>query len=128
MTYDNDIVSASRDFVRRKQQQRNDLLEKRYAVATRDFQQIVEMIINDFNPLRIYQWGSLLNKKHFSEISDIDIAIEGLVDPQKFFNLFSKAMDMTDLPLDIVQLEFIHELQKKTILENGKLIYERNQP
>jgi predicted nucleotidyltransferase len=128
MTYDNYIVSASRDFVRRKQQQRNDLLEKRYAVATRDFQQIVEMIINDFNPLRIYQWGSLLNKKHFSEISDIDIAIEGLVDPQKFFNLFSKAMDMTDLPLDIVQLEFIHELQKKTILENGKLIYERNQP
>lgn len=90
MTYDNDIVSASRDFVRRKQQQRNDLLEKRYAVATRDFQQIVEMIINDFNPLRIYQWGSLLNKKHFSEISDIDIAIEGLVDPQKFFNLFQK--------------------------------------
>ncbi len=128
MTNDNDIVSASRDFVRRKQQQRNELLEKRYAVATRDFQQIVEMIINDFNPLRIYQWGSLLNKKHFSEISDIDIAIEGLVDPQKFFNLLSKAMDMTDLPLDIVQLEFIHELQKKTILENGKLIYERNQP
>lgn len=128
MTYDNDIVSASRDFVRRKQQQRNELLEKRYAFATRDFQQIVEMIISNFNPLRIYQWGSLLNEKHFSEISDIDIAIEGLVDPQNFFNLLSKAMEMTDLPLDIVQLEFIHELHKKTILENGKLIYERNQP
>lgn len=35
-------------------------------------------------------------------------------------------MNMTDLPLDIVQIEFIHELHKQTIIENGKLIYERD--
>lgn len=128
MTPDKNIVNASRDFIRKKQQQRNELLEKRFAIATQDFQKIVEMIISEFSPKRIYQWGSLLNKKHFSEISDIDIAIEGLHDPQVFFNLLSKAMKMTDLPLDIVRMEFIHELHKQTIIENGKLIYERNQP
>lgn len=118
MTYDKNIVKASCDFAHRKHQQRNKLLEKRYAVATRDFQQIFEMIISDFNPLTFYQWGSLLNKKHFSEISDTDIAIKGLDVPLKFSNFLSKAMEMNDLTLDILQIEFIHELHKITFLKS----------
>lgn len=36
------------------------------------------MIIEHFNPVRIYQWGSLLDKKMFTDYSDIDIALEGI--------------------------------------------------
>ena len=30
------------------------------------------------NPRRIYQWGSLVETGHFTELSDIDIALEGI--------------------------------------------------
>jgi hypothetical protein len=36
------------------------------------------MIIERFNPEYIYQWGSLLDKKMFTDYSDIDIALEGI--------------------------------------------------
>lgn len=51
---------------------------------------------------------------------------ERLRDTQTLFNLLSKAKSISDLPLIIVQIEFIHELHKQTIVENGKLIYERD--
>ena len=35
-------------------------------------------IVERFAPSRVWQWGSLLDRYSFSEISDIDIAIEGL--------------------------------------------------
>jgi len=40
------------------------------------------MIVREYKPLRIYQWGSLLEDRHFSEISDIDIAVEGITDAE----------------------------------------------
>ena len=38
----------------------------------------VPMIRRQFNPLCIYQWGSLLHKEMFADHSDIDIALEGM--------------------------------------------------
>jgi hypothetical protein len=50
-----------------------------------DFERIVRHIAAVSDPLRIYQWGSLLERAHFSEISDIDIAVEGLRGPEEYF-------------------------------------------
>ena len=64
-------------------------------------------------PVRIYQWGSLLRREPFSEISDIDLAVEGLDDSGSFFILLSEADEMSDL------------LHAESIVKKGKLIYER---
>ncbi len=84
------------------------------------------MIVNKYNPKKIYQWGSLLSKDKFSEISDIDIAVEGLPDAQTYFDLLADAEKLTSFPLDIVEMESIHELHKRMIIQKGVLIYERN--
>ncbi len=119
-------IEAARDYQKQKQQHRQAGLDKRYEQALNDFRKITAIIIEKYNPKRIYQWGSLLNKQRFSEISDIDIAVEGLPDAQSFFKLLSDVANISDLPLDIVEMEHIHKLHREMILKRGVLIYERD--
>lgn len=93
--------------------------------ARRDFEAISGMIIEKYKPAAIYQWGSLLRENHFSEISDIDIAVEGITSPEDFFSLLGEAMQMTEFPLDIVQMEKIEPEFRSQILKRGRVVYER---
>lgn len=49
------------------------------------------MIIEKYSPLKIMQWGSLLNRDLFTEISDIDIAVEGIASAEQYFKLLKDA-------------------------------------
>jgi predicted nucleotidyltransferase len=90
--------------------------------AYQDAQSIVEMIIQKYKPKQIIQWGSILEPAHFSEISDIDLAVVGL-DPIVFMRLLADAEAMTSFPLDIVQFESLHPSFQKIILMKGQVIY-----
>jgi aryl carrier-like protein len=52
------------------------------------------MIIQNYHPKQIIQWGSLLESRHFSEASDIDLAVVGL-DSLSFMRLLADAENMT---------------------------------
>lgn len=119
-------MEAARAFQQKKREKRKLLLDQKYQVAQTDFQRIVRLIIEKYQPRRIYQWGSLLHKENFSEISDIDIAIEGLNSAEKFFQLLDEAGELTSFPIDIVEVEHIHELQREMIKKTGRLIYEKD--
>ena len=80
------------------------------------------------NPRRIYQWGSLLNRDRFSEISDLDIAVEGLNGPAEFFRILGIAMNGTTLPVDIVELEKVPADVAERIRKQGALVHERRDP
>ena len=95
--------------------------------ASRDSAAIIDMIIKDFNPLRIYQWGSVLHPEQFDENSDIDIAIEGLDSTEAWFAMTGKAMDMTSFSVDIVDINTVHPLDADSIRKRGKIVYERKQ-
>lgn len=123
-TADRDIHTL-RSFIQLKRQEQNRKLKELREQAERDFSKILTLIINEFNPRRIYQWGSLLEGNHFQEISDIDIAIEGITDPKTFFSLYRKAQALTSFPLHIVQIETIHPEYANNIKQKGKLLYER---
>jgi len=114
-----------RDFLAEKERRRRDQLRRRWDMARSDFDAIVEHIIRTFNPLRVYQWGSLLDVRTFSEISDIDIALEGLSGPEEYFAILGDAMFMTSFPLDIIELDRIDRETADDIRTRGKLIYER---
>ena len=91
-------------------------------MAQRDAENIIAMIIQKYHPQQIIQWGSLLEPKHFSEASDIDLAIVGL-DALSFMRLLSDAEVMTEFPLDLIQFEQIHPSFQRIILMKGKIIY-----
>ncbi len=80
------------------------------------------MIIEKYQPTQIIQWGSLLQPQHFSEASDIDLAVVGL-DAIAFMQLLADAEEMTQFPLDLIQWENIHPSFQKIILMKGKIIY-----
>ena len=100
-------------------------MEQLYKSACRDFTDICKIIIEKYNPTALWQWGSLLDQKHFSEISDIDIALEGVVETAVFFQILRDTERMTSFPLDIIQLEAVEPVFAAKIKQNGKVIYER---
>jgi len=118
--YDKAAANLKQRFDRRSAHRRELFIK-----ATTDCAAIVNMIIEQYNPRRIYQWGSLLHAEQFDENSDIDIAVEGIESAESWFSLTGKAMDMTGFPLDIVQIEHVNPIDRASIIENGRLVYER---
>ncbi len=86
---------------------------------------MVALIARNYNPRRIYQWGSLLRPGAFKPYSDIDIAIEGVTDAERFFGLLGEVQTLSRFPLDIVQLEKIAPEYADDIRRHGKIVYER---
>ena len=118
-------LDAVRGFLRNKELVRSRLLDDRFMQASADFKRISGMIVEKFQPVRIYQWGSLLDRGRFSEISDIDIAVEGLRGPQEYFSLLGDALPLTDFPHDIVEIEKVGADNARYIREYGRIVYER---
>ena len=83
------------------------------------------MIVRDYSPKRIYQWGSLLNKKNFREYSDIDIAVDGVDTPEEFFEMYGKAEKLTDFSLDLIDINKIEPTFAEIIKMKGKAVYEK---
>jgi predicted nucleotidyltransferase len=114
-----------KQFLQRKlQQERADNLQ-RWEIAKQDFEAIVAMVIQKYNPCRIYQWGSVLNRDDFCEISDIDLAVEGIDGAEQFFAMYGEAMEMTSFSVDLVEIDKIEPEFAEIIKLKGKLIYER---
>ena len=111
--------------LKRKSAKRSRALQERLSEARRDLDRIVRHIAETYQPRRIYQWGSLVDGKHFSERSDIDIALEGITDAATFFSILADAESMTRFPVDIVQMETIHPAYAESIRARGRVIYEQ---
>lgn len=116
-----------REFVKQKEKHRQERLDSRYVQACEDFEKMVSFIIRKYNPKRIYQWGSLLNREGFSEISDIDIAVEGMRSYEEFSRMYGDIEPMSSLSVDLVEIEKIHPFHAESIREKGKLVYERTE-
>ena len=98
-------------------------VRERYLVA---LDALVAKLEQDYCVLAAVLYGSLARGEAW-EKSDIDIALQGLPSAKVYFDLFGDAMDMTTFPLDIVEIEKIEPEYRESIIENGKLIYERKQ-
>lgn len=114
-----------RSFVRGRRIRRSLDLEARLDAARRDCGEIVSMIIHEHKPLKIYQWGSLINGRHFFERSDIDIALEGITDPAELSEIRGSAEKLTRYPLDIVAIEHVPPAYAEHVRRRGKVAYAR---
>ena len=119
-------IQEARRFLQRREQRRQDALEVRYRQAWIDFRRIVELLVHHYRPARVYQWGSLLDRHHFCEWSDIDLAIEGIDSAERFFALCGEADGLTALPLDLVEMERIEPEFADIIRLKGILVYDRD--
>jgi len=118
-------IDQARVFLQEKQSSRKLALDKCYGRAVDDFNRMTAVIIEKYNPLRIWQWGSLLNRQHFSEISDIDMALEGLRSIDEYMAILAELTAMTVFPVDVVEMERIGIENANHIRKFGRMIYER---
>jgi len=122
------IPSRHKELARQKLLEREEHARREDAKlarrAARDAEAIIGLIASRYHPRRIYQWGSLLRPGAFRSYSDIDVAIEGIVEAERFFALLGEVEKLTRFPLDIVQLEKIESEYADDIRRNGKLVYE----
>ena len=112
-------------FLREKQSRRRRRLEERLQRAQADAGRIIEYLGRTYSPVRIYQWGSLVDTRHFSEISDIDIGIEGLSGPEQYFAMLGDVMSMTRFPVDLLELDKLDGETAESIRRRGRVVYER---
>lgn len=112
------------DFLKNRERKRQCLLDERFERAQRDCEKIVAYIAAEHVPKRIWQWGSLLDRKLFNEKSDIDVGIEGLSSPVEIFSILARAEKLTDFPLDIIELEKVEPEFSDMIKQKGKCVYE----
>ncbi|OHD76077.1 MAG: hypothetical protein A3J97_14510 [Spirochaetes bacterium RIFOXYC1_FULL_54_7] len=125
MEVEPDGIATMRSFIQRKRREELAKRKENLAKAREDFRLIVDLIIKDFDPDKIYQWGSLVEGSTFQDISDIDVAVAGIIDAERFFRLYGMAQKLTRFPLHIVQLETIHPSYANDIITKGVVIYER---
>lgn len=118
-------IDAAAEFQRKRVERILAARRERWAIAAADAERIVAMIVRKYQPDAVYQWGSVLRPEKFTEVSDIDIAVEGVDDPAQFSELLGEAEDMTRLPLDIVQLEHIEPEFRELIVRYGRCVHER---
>lgn len=121
-------VEAARARLAERAAARQQSLDARFAEAWRDVRAIVEHIIARYPVRRIHQWGSLLNRAHFSARSDIDLALEGGLKAADFFALYGEADRMTRFPLDLVDIDHIEPEYADLIRQHGALVYDRDRP
>jgi predicted nucleotidyltransferase len=118
-------MRQARENLRRREARRQAATHALFIQAWEDFTAITGMLVRKYNPRRIYQWGSLTREEHFSEISDIDIAVEGIGSAEKYFALYGEAMEIARLPLHLVEIEKIEPLYAELIRAKGTVVYER---
>ncbi len=118
-------LEQMRRAIDRREAERRARNRARWEAARKDLDAVVAMIRDEFAPARITVWGSLLDPSRFNEMSDLDVAVEGVTDPERYFALLGRAAELTELPVDIVQLDRIDPIYADLIRRKGKVVYER---
>jgi predicted nucleotidyltransferase len=118
-------IDAARKSYRQRQHARRQALHERWASAQTDADTIISGIRDRWDPDRIVVWGSLLRPERFAEYSDIDIAVEGIREMERWSEMETWALKQTGFPLDLVPLEKVHPEHRARILEKGSLVYDR---
>ena len=118
-------VEEAAQTLKQRREKRRIALQKRLEAAERDAERIICYIAEKYSPIRIHQWGSLVHTERFSEISDIDIALEGLTNQEALSVLRNKAESMTDFALDIVTMEHLDAGRANLIRRFGRMVWEK---
>lgn len=115
-------VAGARRYLHAREEGRRQSRLALWRRAKADAERLIAEIIMRFGPSRVIQWGSVLEPAHFSEMSDIDLAIEG-VGSVAFLDLLRVAEEYTSFPLDVVRWENLEPEFQRIILMKGKVRY-----
>lgn len=118
-------IDAARRTYRRREAERTERLRQLWRDASDQADRAVALIAREFAPTRIIQWGSILRPERFTEISDIDIAVEGIDDQETWSRLEREVERIVSFPLDLLPFGLLRPEYRREILQRGKVVYEQ---
>ena len=118
-------IQAARENWRKRVDERNRQRRELWEKAKTEADRAVALIIERYRPRRVIQWGSVLRPERFTEISDIDIAAEGVTDPETWSRLETDVLAVVSFPLHLIPFEQVIAVHQQDILSRGKVVYER---
>ena len=102
-----------------------EALQQQLLRAQRDAEKVIQYITKNHKLSRIYQWGSLVHTERFSELSDIDIAVEGLAEDEGALSSIREAAEaLAELTVDLVALERVEPGRAELIRRFGRIAWE----
>jgi len=114
-----DEMTAYRATARRRWQDEARELDKRYAKARRVARMAADLLREGFGATRVILFGSLAHGLWYSEISDIDLACEGLAS-ETYLLAVARLQDISDeFKFDLVPLESCRPDLREAILKEG---------
>lgn len=116
-------VDEVRQFLSKRDEERRRRCSALHNKALADVEKIVAYMKANYPLVSLYQWGSVLYGESFDELSDIDIALEGVASPEDFFKIYKDLENLTDFSLDIIELDRTDPISRASILERGIKIY-----
>ncbi len=119
-----DIAAARRNYRARGEECRARL-RRLWERAREEADEAVRIVVEHYRPKRVIQWGSVLRPEAFTEISDIDIAVEGIDDMESWSRMERDLLAVVSFPLDLVRFDRIHPEHQRQILSRGVVVYER---
>ena len=117
-----DRREAAREMLIQKEARAERELEELLRAAWEDFERTVALIVKEYDPQEIWQWGSLLYPETFSRGSDIDIGVLGL-SVRDHMKLLRVTEGTTSLPLHIARLEEMDPRYVEHIRTYGRRVY-----
>lgn len=120
-------IEAARKTYRQRISAQKEERARRHRQAQAEADRVIQHIKEQYNPRRIIQWGSVLRPERFTEISDIDVAVEGITDPEVWSRMEREVERMVTIPLDLVPFDRIHPEHQNQIRARGKIVYERSE-
>ncbi len=110
--------------IREQERERASVRAERYARARADLERALEIIRAFPQVRRVLVWGSIRRPDRFTELSDIDICVEGVSAPEVWSAIERKLLDAVSLPLDLVRWETLMEPHRESICARGEVVYE----
>lgn len=119
-----EAVKRVADRFRKKDEDRDRRLRARYQLAREQLGGAVDIARRFPGVRRVITWGSILRPHQFTELSDVDICIEGVSSPEDWNRLERTLLDAVTLPLDLVRWEELSPPHRESIIARGKVLYE----
>jgi hypothetical protein len=117
-----DQRAAARKMLIEREARRERELEELLRAARADFERTVALIVKEYDPQEIWQWGSLLYPETFSRGSDIDVGILG-VSVRDHMKVLRLTEGTTCLPLHIARLEEMDPRYVEHLRKYGRRVY-----
>lgn len=115
-------IQQYREFYKEQEKKKKEKLLQRYHKAWSIARKAAKILYQEYQAQKVVVFGSLRGTEHFSEWSDIDIAVWG-IKPELYFKAVARIISLSPIfKIDIVDPDDCQESLKEIIEKEGIVI------